>query len=147
MNGEGFRIRKASERDLQAIYEIEKRSFKDPYPLFFIEFLLKTNPNTFLVAENNSCVIGYVIATNKEKIGSIVSIAIAPEERRKHVGQTLMEKVIDALKDMRVTTVRLEVRKSNVAAQRFYKALGFSYSHEIPRYYGDENALVYYRRI
>jgi ribosomal protein S18 acetylase RimI-like enzyme len=41
----------------------------------------------------------------------------------------------------------LEVKRSNVEAQRFYEDHGFIYSHTIERYYDDEDALIYYRSL
>jgi len=144
---EEFTVRLAAEEDLPTIYEIERRSFKDPYPPFFIEMLLKLNCETSLVAENEKRVVGYLIATKDRSTGHIVSIAVLPEERRKTVGRTLLEKALEVLRRLEVETVRLEVRRSNREAQKFYEAQGFEYNHEIVGYYGDEDALVYYKRL
>ncbi|MCJ7631491.1 ribosomal protein S18-alanine N-acetyltransferase [Candidatus Bathyarchaeota archaeon] len=142
---EEYTVRLATKVDLPSIYEIENRSFKDPYPPFFIEILLNLNPKTFLVAEREKQIVGYLITTYDRNTGHIVSIAIISEERRKNVGRTLMEKGSDILRELGVETIRLEVRKSNREAQKFYEAQGFEYNHEIRGYYGDDDALVYYK--
>ena len=147
MKKEEFAVRLAAKEDLPIVYEIEKRSFKDPYPPFFIEMLLNLNPKTFLVGEKEKRVIGYVVATRDRSTGHIVSIAVSSEERRKMVGRRLLERALEILRKVEVETVRLEVRKSNRDAQRFYEALGFEYNHEIAAYYGDEDALVYYKKL
>jgi ribosomal-protein-alanine N-acetyltransferase len=142
-----FTIRLASEEDLPTIYEIERRSFKDPYPPFFIEMLLKLNRETSLVAEKERRIVGYLIATKDRSTGHIISIAVLPEERGKTVGRTLLERALEILRRLGVETVRLEVRRSNREAQRFYEVQGFEYHHEIVGYYGDEDAFVYYKRL
>jgi ribosomal-protein-alanine N-acetyltransferase len=142
-----FTIRPANKTDLQNIYEIEKRSFKDPYPPSFIDMLLTLNPKTFFVAERERQVVGYLIMTKEKTTGHIVSIAVLPDERRRRVGRFLMESGLGTLRKLEVEMVRLEVRKSNRDAQRFYEAQGFEYNHEIRGYYGDEDALVYYKRL
>ena len=147
MKKEDFTIRLATKEDLPTVYEIERRSFKDPYPPFFIEMLLNLNPRTFLVAEKEKRVIGYLVATKDRSTGHIVSIAVLPEERRRTVGQTLLERGLEILRKLEVETIRLEVRRSNREAQRFYEAQGFEYNHEIAGYYGDEDAFVYYKRL
>lgn len=139
-------VRLATKVDLPAIFEIEQRSFKDPYPPFFIEMLLNLNPKTFLVAEKEKQIIGYLITTKDRSTGHIISIAVIPEERRKNIGRSLMEKGLEILRKLGVETIRLEVRKSNREAQKFYEAQGFEYNHEIKGYYGDEDALVYYKK-
>jgi len=147
LNRAELTIRLATKGDLPTIYEIEKHSFKDPYPPFFIGMLLTLNSKTSLVAEKEKRVIGYIIATKERSTGHIVSIAVIPEERGKTVGSALLEGALKALLKLGVETVRLEVRKSNREAQKFYEAQGFEYNHEVRGYYGDEDALVYYKRL
>lgn len=142
-----FIVRLATKEDLPTIYEIERRSFKDPYPPFFIEMLLKLNPRTFLVADKGQRVVGYLIATKDRNTGHIVSLAVVPEERGKSIGRALLKRELEVLRNLEVETVRLEVRRSNREAQRFYEAQGFQYNHDIIGYYGDEDALVYYKAL
>ena len=144
---EDIRIRKASTEDLPAVYTIEKESFKDPYPPFFIDLLLRLNPETFLVAEETEATLGYVVASRDRNAGNIVSIAVSPKERGRNIGRRLMEEILRILKKSGVETVRLEVRKSNTGAQHFYETLGFEYSHEAIGYYGDEDAKVYFKTL
>ncbi|MEM2093953.1 MAG: ribosomal protein S18-alanine N-acetyltransferase [Candidatus Bathyarchaeia archaeon] len=144
---EDFTVRKASKEDLPAVYAIEKRSFKDPYPPFLIDILLKTDSETFLVAEKEKEILGYVVASKDRNVGNIVSIAVSPEVRGRGIGSRLLLDVLHILKKSGVESVRLEVRKSNTYAQRFYEHLGFVYSHDAPGYYGDEDAKVYYKNL
>lgn len=55
-----------------------------------------------------------------------------------------MHRTTEALRKMGATSVRLEVRKSNVAAQRFYEKLGFKYVYTIEDYYENDDALVFF---
>jgi ribosomal-protein-alanine N-acetyltransferase len=140
-------IRKATERDLDAIYEIESMCFKDPYPHAFLQTLQSLNPGTFFVAECAGTPVGYVIATEDRGHGHILAIAVHPSERRKGIGKHLIVESLQTLRSLGVTTVRLEVKRSNVEAQRFYEDHGFTYSHTIERYYDDEDALIYYHSL
>ena len=141
----GLRVREATSSDLENVYLIEKQSFKDPYPLAFIEFLYYNNRRTFLVAEKDGAIIGYIIASPEKDLGHIISIAINPLERRKNVGKTIMDVVLKILRSLSVTSVRLEVRQSNIEAQKFYEAGGFQRSYTINNYYQDEDAFVYFK--
>jgi ribosomal-protein-alanine N-acetyltransferase len=140
-------IRKATERDLDAIYEIERLCFKDPYPHTFLQALYNLNPKTFFIAEHAEIPVGYVIATEDRGHGHILAIAVHPSERRKGIGKRLIVESLQALRSLGVTTVRLEVRQSNFEAQRFYEEQGFIYSHTIERYYDDEDARIYYHSL
>lgn len=142
-----MRIREASREDLDAVYAIEKQSFKDPYPMDFLGFLYEADRKTFLVAEKDGAVVGYIIASVERDLGHIISIAVNPLERNKNIGRALMGKVLKILKTSDVTSVRLEVRRSNIEAQSFYEELGFKHSHVLENYYGDEDALVYFKQL
>lgn len=139
------RIRAAQAADLPFIHDIESRSFREPYPSSLITTLYAKHPRTFLVAENEGRVVGYVIASTYKDRAHVVSIAVAPDARRKKVGHALLRRLLQLLKDMRVHTVRLEVRQSNTIAQRFYERRGFQYSHTVAGYYPDEDGLVYFK--
>jgi ribosomal-protein-alanine N-acetyltransferase len=142
---QGIKIRKVHQRDLATVYEVERLSFEDPYPPVFIDYLHHCNSKTFLVAERDGEICGYVIATTQTDIGHIVSIAVIPSERRKGFGRGLITAVLNVLRNMGMNSVRLEVRRSNVNAQRFYEALSFKYAHTVRGYYRSEDALVYFK--
>jgi ribosomal-protein-alanine N-acetyltransferase len=140
-------IRKATERDFDVIYEIELMSFKDPYPHAFLQTLQSLNPETFFVAEHAGTPVGYIIATEDRGHGHILAIAVHPSEKRKGIGKRLIVELLQTLRSLGVITVRLEVRRGNIEAQKFYEYHGFIYSHAIERYYDDEDALIYYHSL
>jgi ribosomal-protein-alanine N-acetyltransferase len=142
-----IRVRRAVPTDLDCIDDIERQSFSDPYPPAFLRYLYHTPSSIVLVAETHMIVVGFVIASAHHDLGHIISIATHPIERRKTIGRTLMTAVLAILNTRSVTTVRLEVRQSNVEAQRFYEQFGFQLSHRIASYYGDEDALVYMKQL
>lgn len=139
-----IKIRTVYQKELPIIYNIEKISFKDPYSLTFITSLHFWNPKTFLVAVKKGEIVGYIIAATQTDVGLIISIAVMPSEKRKGIGKRLLTAIMYILKDIGMNSVRLEVRRSNITAQRFYEALGFEYTHTIRLYYGNEDALVYF---
>ncbi len=136
-------IREFNIKDLRRVYEIERKSFKDPYhPLFLLE-LYDLFPSTFLVAEVNFRVVGYVIARKINGEGHIIAIAVDPEYRRRGIGSALMHEVIERLRNKGVKKIWLEVRVSNKEAIEFYKCLGFSIDCVSPHYYSDgEDAII-----
>ena len=139
----GFRIllRKVSLSDIPQIYSIESVSFKDPYPPSLLETLATLNKDTFIVAEYNKKIVGYVIGVLRwDVIGHIINIAIHPDFRRKGIGEVLMREVMAALKKKGATMFRLEVRVSNIPAQCLYERLGFQKVGIISNYYSDGEA-------
>ncbi|HDI12897.1 MAG TPA: ribosomal-protein-alanine N-acetyltransferase [Hadesarchaea archaeon] len=142
-------IREAMEKDLSTVLSIEYKCFKDPYPLSLLNRLLIMHPDGFLVAEVDGKVVGYVIGVIKWRAtGHILAIGVDPMYRRQYIGSALMEQMINRLKEKGAKLVRLETRKSNIDAQRFYLKLGFKMVGEIPYYYEDgETAIAMERSV
>jgi ribosomal-protein-alanine N-acetyltransferase len=139
-----IRVRDLRQGDMSSILDIEYRCFKDPYPLSLLNHLHKMHPDGFMVAELNNRIVGYVIGVIRWGLtGHILAIGVDPPFRRKGVGTALMANILDRLRRKGAREVRLEVRKSNLAARRFYLELGFMEREEVPHYYEDgETAVV-----
>ncbi|HDI31833.1 MAG TPA: ribosomal-protein-alanine N-acetyltransferase [Thermofilum sp.] len=132
-------IRRAKREELERLLIIENLSFKDPYPLFILDFYLKLTPDTFLVAEVKGKIVGFIIGLREGwGWGHIISIAVHPEFRGKGIGKRLMEECIARLRNKGVKKIRLEVRVSNERAIGLYKKLGFRVENLLPNYYRDK---------
>jgi len=135
------RIRDVKQNDMQVILTIEYKCFKDPYPLSLLNHLHAIYPDGFLVAEVDGKIVGYLIGVLRwGTTGHILAIATDPSYQKQGIASALMENIIDRLRSKKAKLVRLEVRKSNVAAQQFYLKLGFRQLEEIPYYYEDGEA-------
>jgi [ribosomal protein S18]-alanine N-acetyltransferase len=129
-------IRKFRLKDLVRVLEIERVAFKDPYNHMTFYLFYQEYPDTFWVYEKNGKVVGYVMFTTE---GHIINIAVDPPYRYKRIGAALMKFAINGIAGEKVW---LEVRESNIAAQKFYYKLGFKKEKVIPRYYGHEDAYI-----
>jgi len=141
-------IRKFTNSDLDAILRIEEEAFpKSPYNEFIFLYYAEAYPDNFLVYTYDDAgtglselseIVGYIIFYPQ---GHIVSIAVHPAYRRRGIGTELVAEVLKRTRGI----ASVEVRASNEVAKTFYKRLGFSLRTIIPRYYGDEDALVMVR--
>ena len=88
--------------------------------------------------------IGYALAYTVLDELNIVDVGVRPEYRGKGVGTELMTCMLKNAAHINVKKVFLEVRKSNEAAIRLYKKLGFSVVFTRKNYYQDngEDALI-----
>lgn len=137
--------------DLGAVIAINRRELPENYsPSFFYE-LYRDYPNTFIVAEVDGNVVGYIMCrmehvpmlTGFKKRGHVVSIAVLREYQRRGIGSTLMRKAMEGMKSYGAEECYLEVRVSNERAIRMYKKLGLSFIDRIRHYYLDgEDAYV-----
>ena len=62
-----------------------------------IEKFLKRNPTTCFVAEEDSKIVGVIMAGNDGRRGYIYHTAVLPEFRGKHIAKTLVENAMAAL--------------------------------------------------
>jgi len=136
-------IRKFQPADFQQVMAIEKEAFRDHNPLAYMR-LYELNPDGFLVAEKDGIIVGFVVGIPiSEDIGRVLSIAVANEYRRSSIATQLMNEMLKLFAETGVSSVRLEVRRSNIIAQRLYQKLGFMVMETIPQYYADgEDAIV-----
>jgi ribosomal-protein-alanine N-acetyltransferase len=137
------RIRPVRDSDLGRILEIEETAFPNPYPMGYLRFLLRSNPETFLVAENELGIVGYIIADVRHgREGHIISVAVRESERRRGVARRLIEGVTRQFSESGVGMVKLEVRVSNLAAIALYHSMGYRDLDIMSGYYRDgEDAL------
>jgi ribosomal-protein-alanine N-acetyltransferase len=79
-----------------------------------------------------------------DRTGHVVALGVDPDHRREGLGRYLMRAVEQGFFKNGITTVRLEVRTSNDAAQKLYFHLGYKIVRRMPRYYtsGDDGYLM-----
>ncbi|MGC8816991.1 MAG: ribosomal protein S18-alanine N-acetyltransferase [Candidatus Hadarchaeum sp.] len=136
-------IREVKAEDLKSVMSIQYKCFKDPYPLSLIRRLHIMHPDGFIVADVGGIVAGYLIGVIRwSNIGHVLAIAVEPAFQRQRLGTLLMNYIIDLFRKKGVKLVRLEVRKSNLGAQQFYKKLGFLERGEMPFYYEDGESAI-----
>lgn len=141
-------IREASRADLLEVFEIEKRSFDQPWP--YAAFERQLGAPGFLVAEDGSGVVGYVVADRIRNpgasIGHVKDLAVVPERRGEGVGSRLLSSALVELYVAGAERVKLEVRESNEAARALYDDFDFQVHHVLSGYYDDgEDAHVMVR--
>jgi ribosomal-protein-alanine N-acetyltransferase len=121
--------------DLAQVGQIENASFPErPYGrLDFLSYLLIARDG-FIVASKDGSVVGYVIAISQRREGSIQSIAVSPDFRRKGVGEMLMRSAIDHLTG-KCERVHLLVDANNEAAIRLYHKLSFEETGRVVKKY------------
>ena len=155
-----LRIREAGPGDLPSVMRINRICLPENYTYFFFESILRNYPKTFLVAEVNGKMAGYIMCRiergfskldklNFKKLGHVISIAVLPEYRRKGIARNLLSSALKALKEhYGCEEAYLEVRVSNSPALSLYRKLGFTVIKVSKRYYVDgENAYVMARRL
>lgn len=79
--------------------------------------------------------VGYIVARRALDEGEILNLVVALPMRRRGVGRALVRRALATFAAADVAAVFLEVRESNLPAQRLYEAFGFQEVGRRPRYY------------
>jgi len=149
-----YKFRRFKPSDLEGVIRINRECLPENYtPIFFMN-LYKRFPETFIVAELNKEIVGYIMCRIETGIpsfkllgitkkGHVISIAVLPRYQQKGIGYALMREATQAMVNYNAKECYLEVRKSNRPAVGLYKKLGFEISRTVRNYYADgEDALV-----
>lgn len=78
-----------------------------------------------LVALEDGKVSGYINIWYVYDEADVINVAVREDSRKRGIGRKLMIEAILRLMDKGITDIYLEVRVSNLPAQRLYSSLGF----------------------
>jgi ribosomal-protein-alanine N-acetyltransferase len=143
-----FTLRPFESSDLEQVLHINRMCLPENYTGFFFLDLHRRFPETFLVAEDNGTVIGYIMCRIETglpnfkiigitKKGHVISIAVLPQNQRQGVGRALIQEAIEAMLRYKAKECVLEVRASNTVAVNLYKKLGFEIVRTLHKYYAN----------
>ena len=145
MTDDSYRIRGFRSDDLDRVMDINVEALPENYSTFFYRDLYRRFPETFLVAEADGAIQGYMMCRIERGLSKlktlrpakqchVVSIAVREPYRRRGIASELMATVMERAKEnYGATECFLEVRLSNDAAIYLYEKLGFS---KVKRNYG-----------
>jgi ribosomal-protein-alanine N-acetyltransferase len=153
-----FTLRRFNSSDLESVTHINRECLPENYSSFFFLDLYKRFPETFLVAEDNGEVVGYVMCRIEKglpgfgiglkKKGHVISIAVLPEYQRQGVGYALMQEAMQSMLLYNAKECFLEVRASNTPAVKLYKKMRFEIRRTLRGYYADgEDAYMMARKL
>jgi len=142
--GAVVKVRRATHSDIPFIVEIERLSFRYPYPEGLLRAYLALAGGGFMVAVAEGKVVGYVIGIiERGSVGHVISLAVRPGWRRRGIGKLLLTSLLRYFSERNVPRVYLEVRKGNEAAISLYRKCGFKEAGVIANYYPNgEDAVV-----
>jgi ribosomal-protein-alanine N-acetyltransferase len=137
------------EQDIPSVAQIEQNSFPTPWSTnsFFSE--IHKSRSIAKVAVLDGTVIGYICAEHVLDEGHILNLAVHPDYRRMRIAECLVKNIVEALKLKKCRFLYLEVRASNLTAQRLYKGLSFKFIGVRKNYYlaPEEDAAIMMRDI
>lgn len=119
---------------------VEDLSFSIPWSrAAFIEEITNNKFAIYVSAKIDNKIIGYAGMWKVFDEGHITNVAVHPEFRGMGIGSLLVEKLVEISKDRGITSMTLEVRRSNLIAQELYIKHGFKAGGFRKAYYADNN--------
>ncbi|PSR32945.1 MAG: ribosomal-protein-alanine N-acetyltransferase [Sulfobacillus benefaciens] len=134
--------------DLEAVMGIEAHSFPTPWSRnAFQTELLENTFATYLVLDFHGRVVAYGGMWIILDEAHITNVAVHPDYRGHHLGQQMMEGLMDRARALGVQRMTLEVRRGNAVAQNLYHKLGFVQLGVRRGYYTDthEDAFIMWK--
>lgn len=147
-DGAQVELRAATRADLEAILEIEKGAFHDPWPAsaFTSEIDSEAPP---VVAVMDGRVVGYLCRMLGPEELHITNLAVEPSCRRRGISRAMLADTIEFAAARACAMIYLDVRPSNVAARSLYDGFGFVEIYRRRKYYirPQEDGLVLARPV
>ena len=130
-------IRWMIRRDMPEVLRIEAEGFEFPWSEEDFIRCLRQRNCIGMVAEYDEKVVGFMIYELHKTRLHILNFAVAEAFRRRGVGDQMVQKLKAKLSSQRRTRVMLEVRETNLAAQLFFRQVGFRAVSVLRSFYDD----------
>ena len=136
-----YSIHPLTDKHLKAVVQLNLRCFRSGqhYTKYTFEYLLN-EPKclSYRIVSANGHLTGFIfVMTKPDGTGHITTIGVAPEHRRRGLADRLLTHAENALRKREISTMMLEVRVSNIAAQNLYKTRGYSIVQRVVKYYNN----------
>jgi [ribosomal protein S18]-alanine N-acetyltransferase len=141
-------IRPMSFADIDSVLAVEQASFSTPWSRVAFETEIRENDLAlYLVTQVDNQIVGYAGMWIILDEAHITNVAVLPDHRGQGLGYSLMTAMMTLAKRQGATCMTLEVRVSNLGAQRLYRRMGFVPRGVRRQYYSDtqEDALIMWR--
>ena len=135
-----YEICPLTEKHLKTVLKLNLRCFKEGenYTKHTFAYLLN-EPNclSYQLLTPNNQMVGFIFVMVEHGIGHITTIGVAPEHRRRGLAQTLLNQVEKSLQNRNISTISLEVRVGNFAAQNLYREREYTIVQKLLKYYNN----------
>ena len=110
---------------------------------------IKNKNYNYLVAKNNDGkIIGYIGISYVLDSADIISIVVHKDYTQKGIATLLLQEIFAFAKENNIQKITLEVRSSNLPAQKLYEKHGFKQIAIRKKYYDNtEDALIYEKEL
>lgn len=141
-------IRAMTATDVDEVFDIEQESFSDPWSKEAFSKAISDQNNSYLVTLKDGILVGYCGYWGVVGEGYIYNVAVRDKYRGQGIGLRMLEELVAEAAGRGITSLTLEVRRSNEPAIQLYKKLGFIEAGVRKNFYTMplEDAIIMWRR-
>jgi ribosomal protein S18 acetylase RimI-like enzyme len=125
------------ESDLDAVLEIEKQGFVDPWDENTFRQCLRIRSCIGMVMVYGNDVVGYMVYERHKRHIDVLNIAVRNEYRRMCVGSAMLDKLKTKMSVERISSLSLMVIDENLEAHLWLRSNGFRCTEVVRGLYAD----------
>jgi ribosomal-protein-alanine N-acetyltransferase len=135
--------------DISEIIRIEQDAFSTPWSESSFRSEIHDPYSLTLIARREGRVVAYICASCRFGEGHILNLAVHPSARRMGIATSLINAVLDYMRENDCVFVYLEVRLSNMSARKLYEQLGFQEvgKRKLYYFYPVEDAVIMMKKL
>lgn len=124
--------------DIADVMAIERTAYAYPWSERFFRQEMQAEYARSILAEIDGRIAGYILFWLLPGAIDIHNVAVHSDFRRRGLGRRLLERVVLEARRRASSRITLEVRKSNLPAQKLYESTGFAVTGVRKGYYSDD---------
>ena len=131
-------IRRMEIKDIDAVHQLDQRSFSTPWARRSFIFELEENEaSRSWVAEvsTEEKIVGAIICWLLVDEGQVATLAVDQAYQRKYIAKNLLCHALVSMMNEGALSATLDVREGNLPAQAMYRKFGFEIVGRRPGYY------------
>lgn len=139
MDALNIRVRRQRFRDIQAVTEIEKLVFDNPWSEEdFMRCLDHRNCIGMVAVDETEYVHGYMLYELNKHMLHVLNFVVRPGSQRRQIGRKMIIELTSKLSRSFRTQITMELRETNLPAQQFLRACGFRATAIMKDYWDDK---------
>lgn len=143
-------FREMTEGDVPAIMKIESAVYTHPWTEGIFKDCMRVGYNCWVYLRNEK-LLAYGLVSVAVNEAHILNLCVSPEVQGQGLGKRMLYKLMQLAAERQGNSIFLEVRESNVVAQKLYDQEGFNRIGLRKNYYpstdGREDALVFAKEL
>jgi len=137
-SGGALSFRPITLADIADVMAIERSAYAYPWSERFFRQEMQVECARSFLAEIDGRIAGYILFWLMPDEVDIHNVAVHRDFRRRGLGRRLLERVVLEARGRGSSRITLEVRKSNLPAQKLYESMGFAVIGLRKGYYSDD---------